>query len=312
MIRCLVVLQARLRLQIALATSIALGGGACSLLSLDNLEEGGGVTSGETSASASASESSASTQPISTSGSSSGPGSSVASSSNGGQGGDVGDGGAGAGTVTQGPGPGGAGPGSGSTAGSGGEGGTPIVTSPCESTPILDDFNRADGPLGASWIDVDNLAVIGERAQNDPTDAGYKRSRWGVDFGPDQEAHVIFSEIDPAGDEQLLLMKIQGQSNIEVLYAPSSSGIEVWTCTPSCVLQAQLDVTVPEGTRFAARATADGTVRVCLDGDEVLTADITDWAGHDNGGGIGLATLHYDRSDLAFAFDDFGGGNVSE
>lgn len=297
---------------IAVATWLALGSTACSLLSLDNLEQGGGVTSsGTASGPGSVGSSGASSPSSASSASGAGAGTSSATSS-GGNGGDGGDGSGASGAGGEpGPGNGGAGPGAGGAGGTGGEGPL-IIETPCVKSPLLDDFNRPDGPLGSRWIDIEGISIHEDRAENDPTTPGYLRATWDEDFGPDQEAHVILDDIDPAGAEQLLLMKIVGESNIEVLYSPTRGTVEVFTCTPSCLQWADEEVVFAEGMRLSARATADGIVRVCLDDEVVATADVSDWPGFDEGGAIGIGTLHDNERDLAFAFDDFGGGDVDD
>jgi hypothetical protein len=275
----------------ALAAVAAAG---CSLVSLDELAEGtAGVTSTGTSA------------PSATSG----PGS-AAIGSTGSNGTTSGDGGAGAGSASGG-GEGGAGVTVGPGGGGGGGGGG-LVVGDCQSTPILDRFDRADGPLGDTWIDVEGIVIDDQRAENEAEPTGYKHAEWYQSFGPDQEAHVTLTDIDTSGHEQILLLKIVGESRLAVLYSPTAGEVQIWTCTPSCEEQRSVAYIVNEGSRLSARATRDGLVIACVDGEQVLDADVTDWSGWEGGGSIGIATFHTGSGDPPFAFDDFGGGEVGE
>jgi RHS repeat-associated protein/uncharacterized repeat protein (TIGR01451 family) len=178
------------------------------------------------------------------------------------------------------------------------------------STPILDDFNRSDGPLGSNWWGI----TWGYSIASNRLDVGMGQYiLWdAADFGADQEAYVTLVEIDPAGEELDVLLKAQENNNgmIEVLYYPAGHWVQVWTySTAEDWVQrgANLGATFAAGDRLGARARPDGTVEVYRNDTLLGTRDVSDWPYYAEGGQIGLWFV--DASDTLL--DDFGGGTVS-
>jgi len=183
------------------------------------------------------------------------------------------------------------------------------------ATGLLDDFNRADGPIGSSWSGwpqnydiVSNRLAVGSSGTE--TSIYWNPSRFGVD----QEVFVTLTNIDPNGGEQDLLLKSQsattwGYGVLEVMYDAANQRVYVVTWEwPQGWIQhgAYIPVTFSNGDQFGARATADGTVEVYKNGTLVGTRDITSWTHYAEDGFIGLWFI--DAEDAVL--DDFGGGTV--
>ncbi len=101
------------------------------------------------------------------------------------------------------------------------------------STGLLDDFNRANGGVGASWSgDTASYAIDGQALKATASD---KVIYWnGTSFGANQEAYFKLSTIDSSGEEMGLALKVgesRGTINsaIEVFYSQSGQNVQVWT-----------------------------------------------------------------------------------
>jgi hypothetical protein len=189
-------------------------------------------------------------------------------------------------------------------------------------TAVLDDFNRADGRVGANWaistrsrsyrIDDEQLAVRvgGALAWRDPA------------FGVDQEAFVTFSSVSGRSRTQGLWLKSQSANRsdlgaIFVVYDARAGAVRVSTLRtghrwywPILTSYGRTAAAFADGDQLGARALADGTVEVYQNGSllTTVTLDSGDQAFfNDKGGRIGLWTL----AARGGAFDDFGGGDVS-
>jgi hypothetical protein len=183
------------------------------------------------------------------------------------------------------------------------------------STHLLDDFNRANGPIGGNW----SGNTSGYNIASNQLSVDYSGSNsdiyWGNEpFGADQEAYVTMSDVDGNAWEQDLLLKSQsnntwGDGVLEVLYDPSGQRVQVWTYEwPAGWVQhgADIPVTFVDGDQFGARALADGTVEVYRNGELLAARDITSWSHYADGGYIGLWLIGAQDAVL----DDFGGGTV--
>jgi hypothetical protein len=166
------------------------------------------------------------------------------------------------------------------------------VSCPCT---ILDDFNRVNGPLGSNWDGRTNGYRI---VNNEVAVRAGGPIYWQPDaFGPDQEACVTLTRIDPKSRQHALLLKVQElndwrQGAILVSYNARSGNVDVkardvaankWnlvgTLTPSTA--------VVDGDQLRAQALADGTVEVFINDVSIGTADAGSfYAG--KGGQIGL------------------------
>ena len=181
------------------------------------------------------------------------------------------------------------------------------------STPVLDNFNRANGALGAPW--VDELTGLSVDANTLASSGAYAATEWGgAVFGPNQEAYITIATPAPTASEQDLMLKVQGASwtsgHIEVWYSAPDARVNIYTFSPaeSWVERGVISgVTFTAGQRFGARALADGTVQVYRDATLLGTASVGNWPFAAQGGRIGLSFV----SSVVGRYDDFGGGNVN-
>ncbi len=111
---------------------------------------------------------------------------------------------------------------------------TAVSSSGFPATGVLDDFDRADGPIGANWGgDSSGYGIIANRLDVGVSEDIY----WNVSSaGADQEAYVTLSVIDPnAGEIGLVLRGQSGNAAapglVNVVYRPATGQVEVWTYT---------------------------------------------------------------------------------
>jgi len=186
----------------------------------------------------------------------------------------------------------------------------PVASFP--ATPVLDNFNRANGGLGANWIDEASAYSISTNQvrHNGPI----ARTEWGpAVFGADQEAYLTWTGITWSASEQGLILKSQGTSSaaghIAVRYDAKNSRVGVYTLTPPGTWSNRgsiARVTLAQGDRFGARATRDGIVRVYQNGTLLGSVSVAGWAYAGSGGRIGLAW----GNGSGTRADDFGGGTL--
>jgi glucose/arabinose dehydrogenase len=187
--------------------------------------------------------------------------------------------------------------------------GTPPVSFP--NTPVLDNFNRANGAIGGSWVGSTGGLVI---SSNQLKQTGGDASPvWnGAVFGADQEAYIRLTTLTSSSPEHDLLLKIQGQTwdtgHIEVRYDATQSVVMVSTYTPGIgwLTRGTTGLTFSPGDVFGARARSNGSVEVFRNGFLVFTTSVSGWPYVANGGRIGLSLSGAVLSSL----DDFGGGTV--
>jgi hypothetical protein len=192
-----------------------------------------------------------------------------------------------------------------------------LITLRPTTDPILDDFNRLDGPLGSNWLGSKTAyRILGNQVDVRGNGPIY----WKDAFGVDQEVAVTLTTVDPAGKEQDLLLKVQGQYGpnwgegaIEVLYNAKTGTVAVWTFRPDTLKWFKyppIPVTFVNGDKFGAQALATGEVVIFKNGTEVgrMTLNPADQAFFNpRGGYIGLWFIDARN---AF-FDNFGGGDIT-
>jgi uncharacterized repeat protein (TIGR01451 family) len=169
------------------------------------------------------------------------------------------------------------------------------ITPPATLCTILDDFNRADGPLGSNWAG----RTSGYRIRSNQV--AVRRGRpiyWQPEaYGPDQEACVTLTRINPKSRQHALLLKVQELNNwrkgaIMVSYNARSGNVEVKArdvVNHKWILVGSFTPPTPvgDGDQLRAKAFADGTVDVLINDTSIGTADAGGfYAG--KGGQIGL------------------------
>jgi hypothetical protein len=194
---------------------------------------------------------------------------------------------------------------------------------PFPRTPVLDNFNRANGKLGPNWSgEKDDYRIRNQQVVVLGDDTIYWQA--GNPLGVNQEVFATFVTIDPNGPEQGLLLKVQGGAKpsarlgaISVVYDASANkgagGVRVETRGPSQTKWtncASLPVKFRNGDQIGARALANGEVWIFKNGVFVgkVVLSAADQAFFNNKGGrIGLNFNGSPR----LVFDDFGGGTTT-
>ncbi|NTU54702.1 MAG: hypothetical protein HGA79_00450 [Anaerolineales bacterium] len=179
---------------------------------------------------------------------------------------------------------------------------------------VLDDFNRANGTIGADWFGnksryriLDNQLHVRYYGSN--TDMFWKEK-----FGADQEAFITLVNVSENATSHGLLLKAQsnrtwGNGVIEVVYNAREQVVQVWTWEwPKGWVKygSNIPVTFVDGDTFSARALSDGTVEVYRNGALLGTRDVTSWRYYASGGYIGLWFIGAGDAII----DDFGSGTI--
>lgn len=183
------------------------------------------------------------------------------------------------------------------------------------TTTVVDDFNRANGPVGSNWSGATSGYAVASN-QLDVSTGG--NLYWQPSFqGIEQEAFVTLAHIDPTASEINLILKSQSNTStspgqLSVLYSPTANQVQVWTHINTSQGWQQhgdsLSVTFVDGDQFGAKAKANGQVEIYRNGILIGTRAVTGWFYHAQGGYIGLAQFGGDGSTV---LDDFGGGTVA-
>ena len=185
-----------------------------------------------------------------------------------------------------------------------------IATFP--TTPVVDSFNRPDGPVGGGWTgDVGGVAIA-DSALAILADAPTIIAPT-VYSSATQEAYVRLKAITPTALEHNLMLKVQGpqwsDGQIEVAWQAGPGQVLVYTYTPVVGWEQRggpFPVTFQPGDQFGARAYPNGGVEVYRNGTRVATASVAGWPFAAAGGRIGMSWWTATRS----VADDFGGGDA--
>ena len=180
------------------------------------------------------------------------------------------------------------------------------------TTPVQDNFNRPDGPIGGAWVgELTDLAIVGNTLSQ--PGGGYATTVWsGAAFDTTQEAYVTLQHISPNAPEHDVLLKIQGLStfngHIECRYDDFQKDVFVSTYSPSqgWVLHGTFPIQLHDGDQYGARAYGSGLVDVFVNHVKLGSADCSSWDFAHGGGYIGMTISDAVESHL----DNFGGGNA--
>ncbi len=180
------------------------------------------------------------------------------------------------------------------------------------TTPVLDNFNRADGTLGGSWVGgFTGLILTGSQLGQT---GGAASAVWnGAVYGPTQEASITINQFTSGATEHDLMLKIQGTSwddgHIEVRYDvdPKTVTVSTYTGSQGWVRRGgPYALTLAPGDRLGARAYGDGSVEVYKNSTRVAITTVGNWPYGAQGGRIGLTITDATQS----RFDNFAGGNA--
>ncbi len=170
-----------------------------------------------------------------------------------------------------------------------------MITAAPDVCTILDEFNRADGPLGSNWAG----RTSGYRIRSNQV--AVRRGRaiyWQPEaYGPDQEACVTLTRINPRSRQHALLLKVQELNNwrkgaILVSYNARSGNVEVKARDVAhhrWILVGSFTPLTPvvDGDQLRAKAFANGTVEVFINNTSIGSADAGSFYAN-KGGQIGL------------------------
>ncbi|MBK8046692.1 MAG: hypothetical protein IPK16_05950 [Anaerolineales bacterium] len=181
------------------------------------------------------------------------------------------------------------------------------------STGVLDNFNRANGAIGADW----GGATSGYTVNNDQVSVGSGEIDiyWkGTVFGTAQEAYFTLTSIPTTAGEIGLALKSakcyrHSAALINVLYSPARAIVQAWTYEPGVgrrKLGTDIPMTFAVGDRLGVRARVDGNIELYRNGQIIGTRNVSAWPYAFGGGYIGL----YMVDAVGTVLDDFGGGTT--
>jgi hypothetical protein len=177
---------------------------------------------------------------------------------------------------------------------------------------VLDNFNRANAnKVGGSWSGPGANGGYKVASQQLDVQAGDALYWSPTSFGADQEASFTFVKVDPRGQHQSLLLKVQGSTYssgvIAVYYNALTRKIGVETYIPGKGWKTliQFSYTLANGDRLRGRALVDGSVLVYVNANLIGTTNAGSFfAG--KGGKVGL--WFFVAADAVL--DDFGGNTL--
>ncbi len=201
---------------------------------------------------------------------------------------------------------------------------------PFAQTSILDNFNRANGALGANWGGtlLQSLYRVNANQMQVRSLGGW--AFWNgasSSFGANQEAFVtIAAPLSATAVRQDLLLKennpsalTPGTSYIDVRYDVTTHQVSVETVAPAPqgrVVRLTFAATLAANDVLGARALQDGTVIVYQNGSQIgsvnVTSGATPWAFSGAGGHIGVLTSFTNplATTNQVIYDNFGGGTL--
>lgn len=176
----------------------------------------------------------------------------------------------------------------------------------------MDNFNRANGAIGANWSGKTNGYSI---SSNQLSVGNGGDIYWSPSsFGANQEVYARLTNINQSANEIDLLLKSQSRTSssngvLEIMYDPVGKRIQVWTYTKSqnwVQRGADISVTLVNGDQLWAKASSTGIVSVYRNGILLATRDVTAWPNYASSGYIGVWFIKASPSTI----DDFGGGTT--
>lgn len=174
-------------------------------------------------------------------------------------------------------------------------------------TPVLDRFNRSDGPVGARWLGMTGDFEI--RAGSARSTSGSCGPMfWAESLGAEQEAFMTLSTVDPEAHEIFVTLKAQtleGCELIEVVYLPAEGAVGVHTCTGGAWTEHEFPAQFAAGDQLGGRALPNGRVEVYKNGTLLRSVETPEFPYHAQGGRIGIGCW---PAEDVLSFDDFGGG----
>nr|UXE46084.1 hypothetical protein Hi04_10k_c5591_00024 [uncultured bacterium] len=201
---------------------------------------------------------------------------------------------------------------------------------PFPSTPVLDSFDRSDGPVGSNWTgETQGFSLVQGKVSGDAT--GGESIYFHERFGGDQEVFATLSAFDPELYDMSLIFKADTASGCPSLRLRYANGYTLMhdvliTKCEDATYGILLDHEVPPlhpGARIGARAFTNGCVEVfARDGlpdggaaprfDFLESVKVPSFATIAYPGYLGLYSQPKKDggNGVASVWDDFGGGTV--
>jgi YD repeat-containing protein len=177
------------------------------------------------------------------------------------------------------------------------------------NTAILDDFNRADGPIGGNWSGSLSNFQIQDNMLAPLYPGSYIGLLWNESFGADQEAYLTIPSISTAEWIGLSLKAQSGGNGIDVLYSEESHVLDVYYGNDGVYTTlAVIPYDLQDGDQLGARVDANGLLTIYVNGSLVSTLNASGYQYNAQGGQIGLYIEQYAANTTRL--DNFGGGNV--
>jgi hypothetical protein len=183
---------------------------------------------------------------------------------------------------------------------------------------LLDDFNRANGPVGANWDGLTGQGFYRIAGNKLDVQLGGPLVWKSSSFGTSQEVAITLSAIDSRSPSQGVLLKVQSTGGtdggaIAVVYDAVSRRVRVSTLRlnqKTWTIYSGVAATFANGDRLAGLVRASGEVEISKNGTLLTTvtltaADQTFFNG--KGGRIGVWSVAAPNA----LFDDFGGGTLA-
>ena len=173
---------------------------------------------------------------------------------------------------------------------------------------MLDDFNRANGSIGTSWVgDSSGFTIQTNQLRGVANKSIYRTTS----FGASQEVYVQLKSALSSG--QSFGLHLRAINNywssgvIEVAYT-HGTGLAVLTYdgTAWSPRGNTVALSLASGDVLGVRAKASGVVEVYKNGSLVNSVNVSAWAGYARSGQIGLWNGTGTK-----LFDNFGGGTTS-
>lgn len=189
---------------------------------------------------------------------------------------------------------------------------------------VLDNFNRSNGALGASWsspVYSGDGAMVVSSNQATPNAAGFHDSAWASSFNADQEAFATVVSKNANGDIMYLFARLAnvGGASLDgyILMITVASGTDTWELrridnAVETTLGASFtqEISANDGIGIRCSGTSiEAWYRSGLGGSWTQLATRTD-ATYNASGQIGMGANT--ASTPLPVYDDFGGGNIND
>jgi PKD repeat protein len=181
------------------------------------------------------------------------------------------------------------------------------------SPGVLDNFNRGNGKLGNNWTgatQTSNYKISNQQVDVGSGGALYWKPQT---FGASQEASLQLTTIHANGKHHTLMLKVQnrdwGKGAILVSYDDKAKQVVVGSRPPNAggwKTDGKIPATMKAGDTLTARALANGTVVVLINGTQVGSPITVNKYFINRGGSIGVWFMDVSKA----WFDNFGGGTL--